>query len=137
MGSTLALLALALASLAGCNRGETQEKQTNTDTAPVERRDIVVNASATGVVEPVTVGIRIVIRMVMIASTVISSTMENARRQARDNAPGGRDRFVFITGSCLSRIAANSGRRAVSSRSRLAGRSEASDWSDEWFSRPV
>ncbi len=25
----------------------------------------------------------------------------------------------------------------VSSRSRLAGRSEASDWSDEWFSRPV
>ena len=49
------VLPLALAGLTGCNRGETQEKQTNTDTAPVERRDLVITADASGQIEPLRV----------------------------------------------------------------------------------
>jgi HlyD family secretion protein len=51
------LLAMAMmaAGLAGCNRGETQEKQANTDTAPVERRDLVITADASGQIEPLRV----------------------------------------------------------------------------------
>lgn len=47
--------ALGAAGLAGCNRGETQEKQSNTDTAPVERRDLVISADASGQIEPLRV----------------------------------------------------------------------------------
>lgn len=49
------ILPLALAGLAGCNRGETQEKQANTDTAPAERRDLVITADASGQIEPLRV----------------------------------------------------------------------------------
>lgn len=48
-------LALAAAGLAGCSRGETQEKQTQTDTAPVERRDLVISADSSGQIEPLRV----------------------------------------------------------------------------------
>lgn len=51
----LAAMATMAAGLAGCNRGETQEKQANTDTAPVERRDLVITADASGQIEPLRV----------------------------------------------------------------------------------
>ncbi len=53
--AAILVLPLALAGLTGCNRGETQEKQANTDTAPVERRDLVISADASGQIEPLRV----------------------------------------------------------------------------------
>lgn len=49
------MLPLVIVGLAGCSRGETQEKQSNTDTAPVERRDLVITADASGQIEPLRV----------------------------------------------------------------------------------
>ena len=46
-------LILTLAVLAGCNRAK--QADVPIDTAPVERRDIIVDAQATGVVEPINV----------------------------------------------------------------------------------
>lgn len=51
----LLAVSIAAAGLAGCNQGETQEKQANTDTAPVERRDLVITADASGQIEPLRV----------------------------------------------------------------------------------
>lgn len=50
------LLGLVLAvGLAACNKGETQEKQANQDTAPVERRSLDISADASGQIEPLRV----------------------------------------------------------------------------------
>ncbi len=51
----LLVVALGAAGLAGCNRGETQEKQANTETATVERQDLVISADASGQIEPLRV----------------------------------------------------------------------------------
>ncbi|HKI03430.1 MAG TPA: efflux RND transporter periplasmic adaptor subunit [Thermoanaerobaculia bacterium] len=49
-------LALVLAvGLGACTRGETQEKQSSVDTAPVERRSLVISADASGQIEPLRV----------------------------------------------------------------------------------
>ena len=53
--AAILVLPLALAGLMGCDRGETQEKQANTDTAPVERRNLVISADASGQIEPLRV----------------------------------------------------------------------------------
>src|SRR5215213_261318 len=51
-----ALLALALPlGLAGCGRGESDEKKTATDTARIERQDLEIRAEASGQVEPLRV----------------------------------------------------------------------------------
>jgi HlyD family secretion protein len=50
------LLGLVLAvGFAACNKGETQEKQANQDTAPVERRSLDISADASGQIEPLRV----------------------------------------------------------------------------------
>jgi HlyD family secretion protein len=48
----LGLPLLLAASLAACNRGESQEKSTSVDTAPVERRSLDISADASGQIEP-------------------------------------------------------------------------------------
>ena len=51
-----ALLALALPlGLAGCGRGESNEKKTTTDTARIERQDLEIRAEASGQIEPLRV----------------------------------------------------------------------------------
>ena len=50
--AALLLLLAPGAGLVACTRGETQEKQATTDTAPVERRDLVITAEAAGQIEP-------------------------------------------------------------------------------------
>jgi HlyD family secretion protein len=51
----LGLPLLLAASLAACNRGESQEKSTSVDTAPVERRSLDISADASGQIEPLRV----------------------------------------------------------------------------------
>ncbi|HEV2851975.1 MAG TPA: efflux RND transporter periplasmic adaptor subunit [Thermoanaerobaculia bacterium] len=51
----LLLLSAPGAGIVACSRGETQEKQSATETAPVERRDLVITADASGQIEPLRV----------------------------------------------------------------------------------
>jgi HlyD family secretion protein len=51
----LGLPLLLAAGLAACNRGESQEKSTSVDTAPVERRSLDISADASGQIEPLRV----------------------------------------------------------------------------------
>lgn len=51
----LLLMAFGAAGLVGCKRAETQEKQANTETATVERQDLVISADASGQIEPLRV----------------------------------------------------------------------------------
>jgi HlyD family secretion protein len=57
MNKTMRAAALLLLLVPGmaCTRGETQEKQSVTDTAPVERRDLLITADASGQIEPLRV----------------------------------------------------------------------------------
>jgi len=53
--AALLLLLVPGAGLVACTRGESQEKQSVTDTAPAERRDLVITADASGQIEPLRV----------------------------------------------------------------------------------